>query len=189
MTNEEARNVIEKYLKCRNEPCNDVRLCSECGLNTNESEQDEAFKLAIEALKCMSLNADIIKADAMHKLFITGEMTMEDFKKMCGDVKAIEALSRSEIPNSCHDGDKDINVLCKDVISRQAAIDELMDWVEKEEKKSWSTFKGLFHWAGIKAMIECLPSAQPELIEQSAYIRGFEQGRTQGMIDSQGGKK
>lgn len=24
---------------------------------------------------------------------------------------------------------------------------------------------------------------------QDAYIRGFEQGRTQGMIDSQGGKK
>ena len=34
-----------------------------------------------------------------------------------------------------------------------------------------------------------LPSAQPELIEKAAYIRGFEQGRTQGMIDSQGGKK
>jgi len=32
-------------------------------------------------------------------------------------------------------------------------------------------------------------SAQPELIEKAAYIRGFEQGRTQGMIDSQGGKK
>ena len=34
-----------------------------------------------------------------------------------------------------------------------------------------------------------LLSAQPELIEKTAYIRGFEQGRTQGMIDSQGGKK
>ena len=33
-----------------------------------------------------------------------------------------------------------------------------------------------------------MPSAQPELIEKAAYIRGFEQGRTQGMIDSQGGK-
>ena len=30
-----------------------------------------------------------------------------------------------------------------------------------------------------------LPSAQPELIEQAAYVRGFEQGRTQGMIDAQ----
>jgi hypothetical protein len=31
-----------------------------------------------------------------------------------------------------------------------------------------------------------LPSAQPELIEKAAYIRGFEQGRTQGMIDREG---
>ena len=36
---------------------------------------------------------------------------------------------------------------------------------------------------------EQLLSAQPELIEKAAYIRGFEQGRTQGMIDSQDGKK
>ena len=37
--------------------------------------------------------------------------------------------------------------------------------------------------------IQEIPTAQPELIEKTAYIRGFEQGRTQGMIDSQGGKK
>ena len=40
-----------------------------------------------------------------------------------------------------------------------------------------------------RQMIRELPSAQPELIAKVAYIRGFEQGRTQGMIDSQGGKK
>lgn len=39
---------------------------------------------------------------------------------------------------------------------------------------------------GIKPMIAELPSAQPELIEQGAYVRGFEQGRTQGRIDAQG---
>ena len=36
--------------------------------------------------------------------------------------------------------------------------------------------------------IKQLPSAQPELIEKTAYIRGFEQGKTQGMIDAQGEK-
>ena len=36
---------------------------------------------------------------------------------------------------------------------------------------------------------DLITSAQPELIEKAAYIRGFEQGRTQGMIDAQGGKK
>ena len=37
-------------------------------------------------------------------------------------------------------------------------------------------------------LIKKMPSAQPELIEKASYIRGFEQGRTQGMIDSQGEK-
>lgn len=37
-------------------------------------------------------------------------------------------------------------------------------------------------------IVEQLPSVQPELIEQSAYVRGFEQGKTQGMIDAQGAK-
>jgi hypothetical protein len=36
--------------------------------------------------------------------------------------------------------------------------------------------------------VSTMPPAQPELIEKTAYIRGFEQGRTQGMIDSQGGR-
>lgn len=40
----------------------------------------------------------------------------------------------------------------------------------------------------MRQWFEHLPSAQPELIERTAYIRGFEQGRTQGMIDAQGEK-
>ena len=48
------------------------------------------------------------------------------------------------------------------LISRQAAISELMEWVEKEKNRPWSPFNGLFHWTGIKAMLECLPSAQPD---------------------------
>lgn len=41
----------------------------------------------------------------------------------------------------------------------------------------------------IKIGIKKLPSAQPELIEKASYVRGFEQGRTQGMIDVKEGKK
>lgn len=41
----------------------------------------------------------------------------------------------------------------------------------------------------LEQLIDEQPTIQPELIEKTAYIRGFEQGRTQGMIDSQGGKK
>ena len=40
---------------------------------------------------------------------------------------------------------------------------------------------------GISESIGCLlnlSTAQPELIEKAAYIRGFEQGKTQGMIDA-----
>ena len=43
--------------------------------------------------------------------------------------------------------------------------------------------------AEVQTELMLLPSAQPELIEKTAYIRGFEHGRTQGMIDAQGEKK
>ena len=79
------------------------------------------------------------------------------------------------------------NQLATDCISRQAAIDALTrqaEWLQglqlgdryKDQHKGLLTARNL---------IEDLPSAQPELIERTAYIRGFEQGRTQGMIDSQ----
>ena len=45
-----------------------------------------------------------------------------------------------------------------DLIERQAAISELMKWVD--EHKDGSFGGCLFHWTGIKAMLECLPSAQ-----------------------------
>lgn len=37
-----------------------------------------------------------------------------------------------------------------DLISRSAAIEELMDWVDHEHE--------MIHWTGIKAMLECLPA-------------------------------
>ena len=63
-----------------------------------------------------------------------------------------------------------------DLIERKAAIDAVI----KRDAN-----------CGIDSaeVLKTVPSAQPELIEKTAYIRGFEQGRTQGMIASQGGKK
>ena len=66
-----------------------------------------------------------------------------------------------------------------DLIDRQAAINT----VKKHYRVDNDLLKVIVY------QLENLPSAQPELIEKVAYIRGFEQGRTQGMIDSQGGKK
>lgn len=40
-------------------------------------------------------------------------------------------------------------------------------------------------WLDCQNCIEKLLPAQPELIEQAAYVRGFEQGRIQGKIDAQ----
>lgn len=99
---------------------------------------------------------------------------------------AIEAikLTQTNTPNT-------LNAL--DCISRQEAIDELMkrdkalrniNWYDKPFAEG--ECKGIDDALEI---INALPSAQSELIERTAYIRGFEQGRTQGMIDSQGGKK
>ena len=65
-----------------------------------------------------------------------------------------------------------------DLIDRQAAIDAILGQPPEPHYPSWYA-----------EQIKNLPPAQPELIEKAAYIRGFEQGRTQGMIDSQGGKK
>ena len=76
-----------------------------------------------------------------------------------------------------------------DTISRLAAIDAL-DGVKVNEE--YCPEYDIGYNDGIDfavSRLSVLPSAQPELIEKAAYIRGFEQGRTQGMIDSQGGKK
>ena len=62
-----------------------------------------------------------------------------------------------------------------DCISREAAIVQV-------NKVIWDD--AVAH--DVKEVLKELPAAQPELIEKVAYIRGFEQGRTQGMIDAQG---
>ena len=46
-----------------------------------------------------------------------------------------------------------------DLISRQAAIDGLMCLVKQHE---CDLMPDLLHWTGVKAMLESLPSAQPE---------------------------
>ena len=77
-----------------------------------------------------------------------------------------------------------------DLIERQAAI-EVIDAVFPVDPMKSEYAQGIACGATLaKTYVEQLPSAQPELIEKAAYIRGFEQGsRTQGMIDAQGGKK
>lgn len=64
-----------------------------------------------------------------------------------------------------------------DCISRAEAIDGM-----------FAEMPGLT-FDGVLRVLRNLPPAQPELIEKAAYIRGFEQGRTQGMIDAKEGKK
>ena len=75
-----------------------------------------------------------------------------------------------------------------DLISRQAAIDMFQRLAYDDWNQGASTT-----WANAYSeavdMVRELPSAQPELLEHEAYIRGFEQGRTQGMIDEQERKK
>lgn len=71
-----------------------------------------------------------------------------------------------------------------DLISRQAAIAYAISGrVRAEDGEKWIRVQE------VRESLLNMPSAQPELIEKTAYIRGFEQGRTQGMIDSQSGKK
>jgi len=120
--------------------------------------------------------------------------------------EAIETL-RANYPDACYEQlreavDAAIEALkardtARDTISRQAAIDalekvaELFPWRVPGNRDTYDRYNEAWNDAIGRAEIEIeeLPSAQPELIEKAAYIRGFEQGRTQGMIDSQGGKK
>lgn len=84
----------------------------------------------------------------------------------------------------------------KDLISRAEAQTELQLSARRytvaheahgEGRVVWS--EDLISVSDAMNVLRKLPPAQPELIEKIAYIRGFERGRTQGMIDSQGGKK
>lgn len=72
---------------------------------------------------------------------------------------------------------------CEDTVSRQRLLSDL-----KELVAAWKKYPVMAEQIkGVEAAIgyvELIPSAQPELIEKAAYIRGFEQGRTQGMIDA-----
>lgn len=76
-----------------------------------------------------------------------------------------------------------------DLISRQAAIDSLRVayWDDniQSAKDDPCIVDAMTDWA--IRQVKALPPVQPELIEKAAYIRGFEQGRMQGMIDAQGG--
>lgn len=65
-----------------------------------------------------------------------------------------------------------------DLIRRQTALNIRFSDAINEDGVLYVPFRDFSK--GLKA----LPSAQPELIEKTAYIRGFEQGRTQGMIDT-----
>ena len=45
-----------------------------------------------------------------------------------------------------------------DLISRDAAIEELMGWVDHEHE--------MIHWTGIKAMLECLPGVDAVPVQE-----------------------
>ena len=72
-----------------------------------------------------------------------------------------------------------------DLISRQVAIAKLEPWLKVEgySEGELNMLKAVLY------ELMFLPPAQPELIEKASYVRGFEQGRTQGMIDAQERKK
>ena len=82
-----------------------------------------------------------------------------------------------------------------DYISREDAVKAIESYYKERSQRSRSdemfwvkVTEGSICYDMINTM-SSLPSAQPELIEQAAYIRGFEQGRTQGMIDAQPNRK
>lgn len=65
--------------------------------------------------------------------------------------------------------------LMKDMISRNDAYNTLTEYYHHTTE--------IQHKA-LREALERVPDSQPELIEREAYIRGFEQGKTQGRLDT-----
>ena len=65
--------------------------------------------------------------------------------------------------------------LMEDMISRNDAYNTLTEYYHHTTE--------IQHKA-LREALERVPDSQPELIEREAYIRGFEQGKTQGRLDT-----
>ena len=151
---------------------------------------------AIEILRDTPIDIRSTREDDIHTLYATA-LDM-----------AIEALSCSAFPNrsepkTAESGsvEKEIPEIKTDrtiggMIYRQDAIDAVKRNTFRLTFAEEQNCEGHVAWSAeavysdvMEVELLDLPSAQPELIEKEAYIRGFEQGRTQGMIDEQGEKK
>ena len=110
--------------------------------------------------------------DLLKQMRKDGDMVPWEGKNVFARIRMLPALHLEE-----RTGERAETHAC-DLISRQAAIDG---------KISIQCANGVEIYSDEAVPVEylkALPSAQSELIAQDAYVRGFEQGRTQGMIDA-----
>ena len=127
---------------------------------------------------------DLISRKAAIEAFLT-ELTKRERKNLLHtwstvEVKYFVVEMLEQLPSAQPEThDKRTKTHSCDCISRQAAINEIKSLflnVPYSEKN--------IAWSMALTKIRQLPSAQPELIEREAYIRGFEQGKTQGRLDT-----
>ena len=133
---------------------------------------------------------DLIKRQAAIEAVEFGITYAKAINKSTGEVKELfkegnkalnEAVERlKELPSAqAETHEKRTETHACDLISRQWLMECVNEgWIKFDTEKDENRF--------IHLVRDIAPSAQPELIEKVAYIRGFEQGRTQGMIDAQG---
>lgn len=70
-----------------------------------------------------------------------------------------------------------------DLIERSAVIDLIDKYTQDMSTDYWTANYGIPSGVFEDEIMD-LPSVQPELIAQDAYVRGFEQGRIQGKVDA-----
>ena len=123
---------------------------------------EEAAKMLEARAKCMECNdtKDCDNCNLLYEQGTTGEhiealsMAIEALRKIPTQMPGI-----SDTTNHIADTDKMIDT---DSVSRKALLDELNEMVEQHKDDQ---FGGqLLHWTGIKAMIECAPSVNPDVI-------------------------
>ncbi len=152
MTNKEALEIFEKAIRCNSDDDCPPVDCDECPYSVTTEQLDDAFRIAMEALKEPGESIQAEEQSESLKMYRFGNKVAEGFRRtilgaMGQEPKQPDSGFTTRInPENMHDRTTD------DLISRDEAIDDLHG---KDPSRIWDT-------ADIEVWVNGLPSVQPE---------------------------